>query len=255
MRGINLYDSINIKGIRSLLSGKVIHSSPQELQLKYSEESFFFIYQFGCLVFFNMPQELVDQELSKLKAALGSGVGFPTTEMYQVGIGNAHKVEFEHVEIKKLSLDPLHLIALTLGQSVGLEYFELTIDRMLYETSNFMQNLSEKGRVPLYKRNLVRIIGSTASTRQQIISNLAILDPPEETWKSKELEAFYKELQQNFEIDIRFRTLDRKLTLIQDNIEILSDLVSAQRSAMLETLIAVLIVIELLLLLFKSVPA
>jgi required for meiotic nuclear division protein 1 len=248
MQALNLYDTISIKGIRSLLAGKVIDTSPQEMRLQYGDNSYLFVYRFGCLAFFNMSNEEIERETAKLKAALGPGVPLPTTETYQINVGDfPNRVEFEYVELKKLSMDNLRLIAMTVAQSAALEYFEISAERMLYDTSNFMQNLAKLGAVPLYSKRLVKIIGSTASTRQHIISNLSILDPPEETWKSKDLEKLYKELQQNFDIDIRFRTLDRKLTLIQDNIEILADLTSSRRTTILEALVVLLIFLEIAL--------
>lgn len=248
MQAINLYDSIHIKNVRSVLSGKVIDSTPQEMQLQYAENSFLFVYRFGCLVFYNMPNELIDSETAKIKSVLGAGLPNPTTETYQVNIGDFQsRVEFEYVELKKASLDQLRLIAVTLGQSAALEYFEQRAERMLYETSTFMQDMSKSGTIPFYSKSLVKIIGSTAAARQHIISNLSILDPPDDTWKSKELERLFKELQSNFDIDVRFRTLDRKLTLVQDNIEILADLTSSRRSTMLDTLIVVLIILEIVL--------
>jgi uncharacterized Rmd1/YagE family protein len=247
---LNLYDAINIKQIRSLLSGRVIDSSPHSLDLQYGDNSYLFVYRFGCLVFFNVSIEVKEQEIFKLKAALGKGLDQVTTETYQVIAGETPmKVEFEYVELKRFSLDQIRIICTTVGQSAALEYFEVETDRMLRETSNFMGNLSEAGAAPLLKsQRLFRIIGSTASTRQNIISNLSILDPPEVTWKSKELAKLYSEVQENFDIQIRFRTLDRKLTLIQDNIEILADLSASRRNTLLETMIVVLILIELVIL-------
>jgi len=254
VEAINIYDSINIKGIRSLLSGKIIDSSPKELQLQYAENSYLFVYRFGCLVFFNVPRELQDSEVGKLKAALGKGINQPTTETFQVIVGDfPTKVEFEYVELKKLSLDHLRLIAVTVGQSAALEYFEYQTERMLNDTSMLMRDLSKGRGLPVLRsQRLLELIGSTASTRQHIISNLLVLDPPEETWKSKELGKLHTEVQENFDIGVRFRTLDRKLTLIQDNIEILADLTSSRRSTMLEALIVLLIVLELMLAIFTK---
>src|SRR5690349_8650175 len=116
MQAINLYDSINIKAMRSLLSGKVIDSSPQEMQLQYGENSFLFVYRFGCLVFFNMANEQIEKETATLKAAMGEGLALPTTESYQIILNDAgYKVEFEYVELKKLARDNLRLIAMTVG--------------------------------------------------------------------------------------------------------------------------------------------
>lgn len=248
MQAINLYDTIHIKSIRTVVGGKIVDSSPQAMQVQYGENSYLFVYRFGCLVFFNMTNEEIDRETAKVKVALGPGMPFPTTESYQVNVGDfAPKVEFDYVELKKLTVDHLNFIALTVGQSAALEFFEVSADRMVSDTNKSMQRLAQKGVVPLYTKGLLKIIGSTASARQRIVSYLSILDPPEETWKSKELEKFFRELQSNFDIDTRFRTLDRKLTLVQDNIEILADLTAGRRSMMLEGLIVILIVLELAL--------
>jgi uncharacterized Rmd1/YagE family protein len=139
-----------------------------------------------------------------------------------------------------------------LGQSAGLEYFENKADSMLSDTAVLIEDLARRGRLPLSNRHLLRVIGSTASTRQNILSNLAILDPPAETWKSKELEKLYRELHQNFDLEIRFRSLDRKLSLLQDNIEIIVDLASSQKNTFLEALIVLLIVLEIILATFPK---
>jgi required for meiotic nuclear division protein 1 len=246
IEALNLYDAINIKGIRSLLSGRVITSNPQELHLQYGENSYLFVYRFGCLVFFNVPKDEKEREISKVKAALGEGLPNPTSEAYQINVGDfPTKVEFEYVELKKPSLDFLRLIAMTVGQSAALEYFEIRTERMLYDTSSFMQDLAQGRTLPMRVTKLLQIIGSTASTRQHIISNVSILDPPEETWKSKELGKLYSDIQENFDIGMRFRIMDRKLTLIQDNIEILTDLISSRKATLLEALVVLLIVFEI----------
>lgn len=244
----NLYDSIRLKNIRNILEGKIIHTAPHEVQLQYGENKYLFVYRFGCVVSFNMPKEKIDSELEKLRLALGNSLPDPTTESFTMAeMDGATRVEYDYSVTRKLTLDHIRLAALTLGQSAALEYFEIRSDRMLYDTSTLMQNLAKAGAVPFSNKQLLQIIGSTASTRQHIISNMSILDPPEETWKSKELGKFFDELQNNFDIALRFRTLDRKLTLVQDNIEIMADLTASRRSMFLEAMIVILIVLELVL--------
>lgn len=248
MHAINLYDSIHIKRIRSLFTEKLVFSSPQEVVFQLSETKYLFVFRFGSLVFFGFNSEEMETELQKIKDSLGPGVSNPTTENYQVVVGETgNRVEFEYAEIKKLGIDQLRLAAVSVAQSAGVEYYELMTEQLLFETSRLMEKLSKVGTVPLQTRPLLKIIGSIAATRQNIISNLSILDPPEETWKSKELEKLHRELQANFDIDTRFRTLDRKMSLIQDNLEILSGLVASRRSTLLETMIVFLIVLEIIL--------
>ncbi len=248
IQALNLYDSFNIKTIRTFLAGRVIHSSPQELVVQHSDTSFQFFYRFGCVVFFNFSSAEIDAQVQKLTSNLGQGLENPTAESYEVLVGDTHNhVEFEYVELKKLTAEYLRLIAMTVGQSAALEYFESIADRMLLDTSTLMQALAQKGVIPFRGKELVKRIGTAASARQSIISKLSVLDPPEETWKSKELEKLYTDTQQNFDIQVRFRTLDRKLSLIQDNIEILADLASRRRANFLEALLIFLIVLEVVL--------
>ena len=243
-QAIHLFGQLNMKGIRALLGGKLINSSPQELQFQYGEYSYLFVYPFGCLVFFNMRSEDIETEIVKLKTTVGGVLELPTSENYEVIVGETPRVEFEFLELKKLTQDHVRLVAMCLGQSAGLEYFENKADLMLSDTTNLIENLARRGRLPLSNKHLLQVIGSTASTRQSILTNLAILDPPAETWKSKELEKLYRELHQNFDLEIRFRSLDRKLSLLQDNIEIIVDLASARKATLLEVAILVLIAIE-----------
>ncbi|MBY0370853.1 RMD1 family protein [bacterium] len=246
-QALHLFGQLNMKSIRTLLSGKLINSSPQELQFQYGENGHLFVYPFGCLVFFNMRADEIEREIVKLKTTVSSVLEFPTSESFEVVVGENNRVEFEFMEVKKLNQDVVRLVAACLGQSAGLEYFENKADSMLADTAVLIEDLARRGRLPLNNRHLLRVIGSTASTRQNILTNLAILDPPAETWKSKELEKLYRELHQNFDLEIRFRSLDRKLSLLQDNIEIIVDLASSQKNTFLEALIVVLIIMEILL--------
>jgi uncharacterized Rmd1/YagE family protein len=247
VQAIHLFGQLHMKTMRSLLGGKLINSSPQELQFQYGENSYLYVYPFGCLVFFNMSPSDVESVTQKLKSAVTGMLEFPTSETFDVMVGDNPRVEFEFLELKKLSADATRLVAMCLGQSAGLEYFENKADSMLTDTVELIEDLARRGRLPLSNKHLLRVIGSTASARQKILTNLAILDPPAETWKSKELEKLYRELHQNFDLEIRFRSLDRKLTLLQDNIEIIVDLASSQKNTFLEGLIVLLILLEILL--------
>lgn len=247
VQALHLFGQLNMKSIRSLLGGKLINSSPQELQFQYGESGHLFVYPFGCLVFFNMRPEDIETEIVKLKTTIGGVLELPTSETFEVHVGENVRVEFEFVEVKKLTVDTIRLVAMCLGQSAGLEYFENRAETMLTDTAVLIDDLARRGHLPLGNKHLLRVIGSTASTRQNVLSNLAILDPPAETWKSKELEKLYKELHQNFDLEIRFRSLDRKLSLLQDNIEIIVDLAASQKNTFLEALIVLLIVMEILL--------
>jgi len=252
MRAVNLYDSINIRLLRPLLSGKVVDISSQDLIVQRDENSYIFAYRFGAVIFFNVSEKDADLEMLKMKTAIGPELSAPVWESFLIRVGEgSNAVEFEHVTLKKLTQDHLKIIALTVGQSVSLEYYESLSDQMLTQSGNLVRRVSEVGSVPLGNRPLLKMIGSAASTRQRIITNLAILDPPDVTWKGKEYEKLFQDMQLNFEVDIRFKTLDRKLALIQNHIEILINLNTSRRGVLLESMIVLLIIFEIVMALWN----
>lgn len=151
------------------------------------------------------------------------------------------------VELPRFQFASIRIVALIVAQSTALEYFENRTQTMLERSNAYIKDLSLKGRVPFKDKQLLKIIGQTAATRQEVLSHLAVLDTPEETWENKQLEGLFEALEHNFEIHIRSRVMEKKLSLIQDNIELLADLVSTKRSHLLELLIILLIGLEILI--------
>jgi len=251
LQAYNLYHSIPVKSLRPILTGRIVDSSPSELQIEYGDLKFAFIYRFGAIVFFNMEPKEVDDELARIRGVLGADLDDKTTETFHIKIGEQDRFEFDYAELKTINIKTIGMIALTVGQSAALETYEIHADRILRNSANFMQRLAKVGSVPLRGKILLKFIGSAAGTRQDIIANLAILDPPEEAWLSHDMQKIFKEAQQCFDIDVRFRALDRKLTLVQDNLEILANLITNRRAAILEILIIALIAFELVLAIAK----
>lgn len=250
IKAYNLYDHLKLKPLVGVLSGKLLNSSPRELQFKYAKDSYLFVYRFGSMVFVNVEQELVMGEMKRVTDLIGDPKRIPATETYDVRLGSKTDVEFEYVQVKRMTKDTLRMIAMTLGQSAALELMEARTENMLEDSAKLIEEVSKRGRVPHTNKHFVRMIASTASARQEIVSNLAVMDAPEETWESRSLETLHRDVQYNFEIELRSKILDRKLTLIQDNIELLADLSSTRRGLLLETLIVALIVIEIVLAFF-----
>ncbi len=83
--------------------------------------------------------------------------------------------------------------------------------------------------------------------RTRVVHTLALLDAPALTWDSETLDRLYRALRASFEIEDRYRALDHKLGMIQDNLELLVDLSRRARSFALEVLVVVLIATELVL--------
>lgn len=252
IKAYNVFDNIKIKELRHILPGQILGSTTREMVISFPDGALVFIFQFGCVVFFNFDAERAEAYLDTLKKANVSLLERPTYEQYAVKLGEQMRVEFDFVELTEISIEQIRFVAMTIGQSAALEFFEVIADDLLNDSSSLMKNLAAGRRLPWNDKKILKTIGTSATARQRIISNVWVLDPPEDTWKSAELEFLFKELQQNFDIDMRFKTLEKKLTIVQDNNEILADLVTSRKTAFLELLIVLLIVLEIVMALFSG---
>ncbi len=255
VRAYHLFETLRLKPVRSLLGNRVTSSSSHEVQVQYGPFSYLFVYRFGCLVFVNVPKKEAQKVIEQFKTSLPEAKKEVHSESYEVFLGEAPLVEFEFTRLSQFKLNSLRIISLIVAQSAALEYFEKNVDQMLEASGAYIQNLSKHGRVPFFRgRQLLKMIGSTAATRQEILSRLSVLDSPEETWNDEALETLHNQLKENFELELRSKILEKKLSLIQDNIELLADIISTNKGLFLELLIVALICLEIIAGLFKILP-
>jgi uncharacterized Rmd1/YagE family protein len=66
-------------------------------------------------------------------------------------------------------------------------------------------------------------------------------------WDRPDLERLYARLQDEYELKERAEALSRKLTLISDTAEMLTDMIDTQRSLRLEIMIVLLILFEIVI--------
>ena len=80
------------------------------------------------------------------------------------------------------------------------------------------------------------------------MATLYLLDKPDETWNDQFLDSLYREAADMFEIRERYKTLDYKLRMIQENLELIADLLQYRNATYLEWTIIILIAAEIVLL-------
>ena len=83
-----------------------------------------------------------------------------------------------------------------------------------------------------------------------MVARVEVSDRPELLWEHPELEQLYLRLEDEFEIEERAASLDRKLELISRTVETILDLVQKERSVRVEWYIVGLIVFEVVISLY-----
>ena len=150
-----------------------------------------------------------------------------------------------------LDVRSVELVALAVGQSVGMEYYEDNVDGLVSQLERAARGLADRGKLSDTNRQLLRFIGRGMAMRTQVVHTLALLDAPALAWEDEALDRLYRDLRASFAIEDRYRALDQKLEMIRDNLELMVDLAQHRRSVLLEVAVIGLIAMELLLAYFR----
>ena len=83
--------------------------------------------------------------------------------------------------------------------------------------------------------------------QHRLSGRVAVTDKPDVIWDRPDLERLYARLQDEYELTERADALSRKLAVISDTAEVLTDMIDTKRSLRLEFIIVMLIVFEIVI--------
>lgn len=208
-------------------------------------------HDFGAVVFVNVEESRRSAIVGRIVGRMGAQPHPPHVDDFSVEVrpGSSPQAAFNHIVVGEITLPIVEILALVLAQSVAMEYYEQDVEEFLDRLEQVSTRLSEAGNLRIKGRELLRFVGLGMLTRNQVIHTLSLLDSPPTAWDNEILDRLFNSVRASFEIEDRYRALDHKLRMIQDNLELLMDLMNHRRAVRLEVTIVVLIAAELVLLL------
>jgi uncharacterized Rmd1/YagE family protein len=245
----HLAETLKLKELDRLFGAVARSQSATKLVYQSGEDRFFFVYRFGSVIFFNMEPEEQRGVIEKIKLVMGLSPEILTSEEFAVEIRPEGKnsVGFERAILDRITLERIDLLALILAQSTALEHFEHKVDEILSKAGDIGQSLKKRGRLSLSSRQIKRFIGQCITTKQNLVASLYLLDKPDETWEDQMLDNLYRDAVEMFELKDRYKTVDYKLRMIQENLELIATLLQYRHANFLEWAIIILIAIEIVL--------
>ncbi len=216
---------------------------------QHSDGHYIVVYDFGAVVFFDCSKEERETFMSKLLASLPPEPHPPLLDDYLIEVreGSEPLVSFDRAIIPTLDGPIVELMSLILAQSVAMDYYEEDVAVAYKRVEQFANSLAERGAIRLSERSVNRFVGNILSVRNQIAMTLSLLDAPSATWERELYDRLYRHLRVAFEIGDRHQTLEHKIQLIQQNLEIVVDLVQYKRGKVLELTIIALIAFEIVI--------
>lgn len=245
----HLTETLKLKEIDRLFDMPAKTQSASKLVYQDGEDRYFFIYRFGSIIFFNVDPVRQSSIVERIRMVVGQKPEVLTSEEFVIEVrpGEKNDVGFERAVLDKLSLERIDLLALILAQSTALEYFEIKVDDLVRQTGDIGRQLKQKGKLASRADNIKKFIGHCISTKQDLVASLYLLDKPDEAWNDQLLDALYRDAVDMFELKDRYKTLDYKLRMIQENLELISELLQYRNANNLEMAIIILIAVEIVL--------
>jgi len=241
--------TFKIRELARCFTGATVRAAKTQVTADYGDNRVAVGFDFGAIVFINVPAEERTRVLDQVLTKVATDEPHPPLEedfLVELRDGPA-AVRFDRVVVPALEPPIADVVTLLLAQSVCIDYYEEDLQQILADLDRRTDRMARTGRLPGSIRDLTRFVGSSISTKNQIIAAMAVLDKPAATWESEQLDRLHRELRDMLEIGERFRALDFKLRTIQETLELFLDLANTRRALWLESTIVILIVFEIAL--------
>lgn len=239
------------RGYFTRLTRDVLHVN----SLKKSGEIFFFNY--GCFVSWGFKKNFEDKLIEIVKEFSVNPLPHVETDYLFYRYGEETTIDIH----EKLRLDIITLdsedakvklaISYGLAQSIKLEAFEEAIQDAIKKNNYLPEEIATRGTISLSRRAIFKRMGEIFITRSSINLNIEYLDAPEFFWRNPNLEPFYIMTKKFLDIQSRVMALNQKLDVLQELFDILNSQVQHLHSTLLESIIILLIAVEILISLFQ----
>ncbi len=244
-RALLLGDRINTAGIDP---AQVVCPAP--LTYRFGTDGFVTLFRYGVAVLIGLTPAQDDEVLRELRPRVSRAVDTPEEETALVAIDASKDDQIlpgGPINLKTLTPEHLIVIADALAKSVVLARDEREVSAVFELVEPFARQLAEKGGSTGGRRAILKHIGNALLVQHRVSGRVAVAEKPDLVWDRPDLERLTARLQDEYELKERAEALSRKLSVISETAEVLTDIIDTRRSLRLEIIIVALIAIELVI--------
>lgn len=212
-----------------------------------------FYFSYGTVVMWGLTEEAEAAVLADVRAFEDNPIDHIESEESRYSIGTVAKILKDDITLPANDVVTKLAFSHGLAQSVKLSVFEKLIERRIENSRYAPISLAKHGRIPMSRNKLARMMGEIILDRNSINLHTDILDTPEFFWEYSELEPLYRLIAQDLDIVARVSVLNRRLDIVKEVFELLSNELEHRHSSTLEWIIIALIFIEVMVTFAKEV--
>jgi uncharacterized Rmd1/YagE family protein len=224
----------------------VVSTAP--LTYKFGDSGFVTLFRYGVVVTSCLSPEAEDQVIGSLRPRLLRPISPPEEETLLIEL-SADKDELISpggpLTLKALKPEQLIVIADALSKSVVLARDEREVAKVFDILEPNARQLAEKGWIGVGRRVILKHVGNALLVQQRLSGRVAVTEKPDVVWDRPDLDRLYARLEDEYELKERAEALSRKLAVIADTAEVLTDIIDTKRSLRLEIIVVVLIAVEI----------
>ena len=153
--------------------------------------------------------------------------------------------------LQSLSPERLILIGEALAKSVVLARHEREVASVFDTTEPIARELSRSGRMHGSRRSILKNIGNALLVRHRVSGPVEVAEKPDVLWDKPHLERLYARLEDEYELKERAESLNRKLAVVAESAQVLTDIIDTRRSLRLEVIIVLLILFEVIITIYQ----
>lgn len=254
IEAVQIAESFNIKKFRTEFRAEAFSGSNSEVFYALTETNrYLYVFDYGVVVFANYDAVAKSEFIQFIKNYATTLVDLDLSEEYRIITEeklNKALVKNDYVTVPQIDAALLRIVMLNIGQSVALEFYEVLTDELITSSKHYIMELEHQGKLSISKTNLLKYIGKVLNVKNSIVDNLYILDDPNLVWDNEELHLLNRNLKTNFDINPRFKDLDYRLQIVENNLTLFTDVLNVRESARLEWIVIILIALEIVIAVF-----
>lgn len=209
-----------------------------------------FIFEYGAVVFWDSGYDIEQFFLDLIKSYSDDYLDEQISETLQYMEDQTDKVRIKD-EVLYLKKHDSYMEKLAcsfvLAQSINVYYFESSIAKLVKKTKYIPKEIQENGKIEMSGKNISKLIGEILLEKHSINLHFNLLEKPDFFWEYPEFEESYTSLSRYLEIENSVEVINKKLQVLQELVDVLSNEQKYRHSYFLEWIVIYLIVFEVIL--------
>jgi uncharacterized Rmd1/YagE family protein len=229
----------------------VISTAP--LAFRVGDAGYAVLFRYGAAVLIGLTPVAEDAVVRGLRPRISGPFPGIDTETATIEVGADRDDQITPggpITVRDLDAPRLLVIADALAKNIALSRDEREVSKVFDTIEPLAAELARTGRSPSDRRGMLRTIGQALLVHHRMSGRVEVEEKPDVLWDNPQVERLYARLVDEYELKERAGAVTRKLRVISDTTQALTDLIDTQRSTRLEATIVALIVVEILIALF-----